>query len=80
MLVQLYGQVSGKIMAAREVTSTTVGKTETSMNSPPEQIVAAKRLESHQQNTALAGRQAGGIIEPEAGHRIIERIMAEFNP
>ncbi|VAL43295.1 IS3 family transposase orfA [Enterobacter kobei] len=42
MLVLLYGQVSGKVMAAREVTGTTGGKTESSMSSPPEQIAAAK--------------------------------------
>lgn len=76
VLVLLYGLVSGKVMAAPEATSTTSEKGEASMSSPQEQIAAAKRLQRQQQNIALAGRQAGGIVEPETGHRI----TAVFDP
>jgi hypothetical protein len=80
LLVLLYGLVSGKVMAAPETTSTTDGKTEASVNNPQNQIAAAKRLQHQQQNIALAGRQAGGIVEPETGHQASERVTAIFNP
>lgn len=76
LLVLLYGVVSGKVMATPETTSTTGGKTETTVSSPQDQIAAAKRLQRQQQNIALAGRQAGGMVEPETGHRI----TAVFDP
>jgi hypothetical protein len=80
LVVLLYAVVSGEVMAAPEATSTTGGKTEASVSSPQDQIAAAKRLQRQQQNIALAGRQTGGIAEPETDHQASERVTAVLNP